>query len=623
MFPRMAAPVARRQGHGATARGKLPHVSRFRSRDPGPDDNSAKVRPNPVTMRRLVALARPEARRLALGTAFLALGSGMSLLYPQGVRIVIDEALGGVRPGMIDRTAAMMAAVSLVFGLAIAVRYVLFSVAGERVVARLRERLYRSILDQEIGFFDARRTGELTSRLSSDTAVLQNAVSVNLSMVMRSAAQAVGGVGFLVYTSPRLTALMLAVVPAVAVGAVVYGRRVRRLARDVQDALANAGEVAEESIAGIRTVRAFVAEAKEGERYAGAIGRALALARRRILAGGTFMAVASFASYAAAALVFWYGGRLVLRGEMSVGQLTSFLIYTLIVAFSLGGLADLWADFMRAAGAAERVFELLDRRPAIPPVGGVRPERAEGAVALAAVRFAYPTRPDVTVLDGVDLAIAPGEVVALVGSSGAGKSTVAALLLRLYDPAEGRVLFDGRDLRELDPHWVREQIGTVSQEPILFSTTIAENIRYGRPGASDEEVEGAARAANAHGFVGKFPEGYATMVGERGVQLSGGQKQRVAIARAVLKDPRVLVLDEATSALDAESEHLVREALERLMRGRTTLIIAHRLSTVMGADRVVVLDGGRIVQSGPHARLVSEDGLYRRLVERQFVAESR
>jgi ABC transporter fused permease/ATP-binding protein len=586
-----------------------------------PPDPEKPRRPDRATIRRLIALGRSELPRLVGGTVFLILGSLASLLYPQGLKVVIDGAQHGAGRGLIDRTALAMAAVSLVFGASIAIRYVLFSIAGERVVTRLREQLYRAILDQEIAFFDARRTGELTSRLSSDTAVLQNAVSVNVSLALRSLAQAVGGVVFLIYTSPRLTALMLAVVPAVALGAVTYGRRVRRLARDVQDALAGAGEIAEESIAGIRTVRAFTAEPEEARRYGEAVGKALGLARKRILAGGTFMAVASFASYGAAALVIWYGGRLVLHGQMTPGQLTSFLVYTLIVAFSLGGLADLWADLMRATGAAERVFELLDRVPTIPPEGGARPAAAAGAVALSAVRFAYPTRSDVPVLEGVDLQIAPGEVVALVGPSGAGKSTVAALLLRFYDPQDGRVTFDGRDLRSLDPRWLRAQIGTVAQEPILFATTVADNIRYGRPGASDADVEAAARAANAHPFVSRFPEGYRTLVGERGVQLSGGQKQRVAIARALLKDPRLLVLDEATSALDAESEHLVREALERLMRGRTTLIIAHRLSTVKGADRVVVLDGGRIVQSGPHARLVAEDGLYRRLVERQFVAE--
>jgi ATP-binding cassette subfamily B protein len=581
------------------------------------------VRPNRVTVRRLIALGRPEARRLAVGTIFLLIGAAASLAYPQGIKTLIDGALSGVDPWRIDREALKMGLVAVIFGVSIAIRFILFSVAGERVVTRLRERLYRSIIDQEIAFFDARRTGELVSRLASDTSVLQSAVTVNVSMALRSLAQAAGAMALLVYTSPQLTVVMLAVVPAVALGAVIYGKRVRRLARDVQDALAGAGEVAEESIGGIRTVRAFVAEQKEAERYAGAVGKALALARRRIWAGGQFMAIASTATFAAAALVIWYGGRLVLRHQMSPGALTSFLIYTLIVAMALGGLAELWADFMRAAGATERVFELLDRVPAIPAQGGELPAQVKGEVKLAGVRFAYPTRPEVRVLDAIDLTVAAGEVVALVGPSGAGKSTVAALLLRLYDPDEGRVLFDGKDVRALDPRWLRGHIGTVAQEPILFSTTIAENIRYGRPDATDAEVEAAARTANAHGFVSKFPQGYATLVGERGVQLSGGQKQRVAIARAVLKDPRVLILDEATSALDAESEHLVREALERLMKGRTTLIIAHRLSTVMGANRVVVLDGGMIVQSGPHARLVTEDGLYRRLVERQFVAESR
>jgi ATP-binding cassette subfamily B protein len=571
-----------------------------------------------AALRRLLTLARPEWARLAAGTAFLAVGSAMTLAYPQGVRRVIDGTLAGGRSDVIDKAALAMAVVSLVFGLAIACRYVLFSVAGERVVTRLRARLYRSILDQEVAFFDARRTGELTSRLASDTSVLQSAVSGNISMVLRNGAQVIGGAALLLYTSPILTGLMMAVVPAVALGAVIYGRRVRRLARDVQDALAAAGEIAEESIAGLRTVRSFVAEEKEATRYGGAVERAFQIARKRILAGGTFMAAASFASYAAAALVFWYGGRLVARGAMSVGGLTSFLIYTLIVAFALGALADLWADFMRAAGAAERVFELLDREPAIPPSGGLQPDEARGAVALEAVTFAYPTRADVNVLDELDLALAPGEVVAVVGPSGAGKSTVAALMMRFYDPQAGRVRFDDVDLRELDPRWLRGHIGTVAQEPVLFSTSIAENIRYGRPDATDAEVEEAAAAAHAHGFVSKFPDGYRTAVGERGVQLSGGQKQRIAIARALLKNPKLLILDEATSALDAESEHLVREALERLMRGRTSLVIAHRLSTVVGADRVVVLEGGRIVQNGPHAQLIAEDGPYRRLVERQF-----
>jgi ABC-type multidrug transport system fused ATPase/permease subunit len=334
----------------------------------------------------------------------------------------------------------------------------------------------------------------------------------------------------------------------------------------------------------------------------------------------TFMAVASFAAYSALAAVLFYGGLLIGDGELTKGALTEFLIYTLLVAFSLGGLSDLWADFMKASGAAERIFELMDREPAIPPRGGLELAEVAGRVDFEGVAFSYPARPDVQVLTGIDLSIRPGEVVALVGPSGAGKSTIAALLTRLYDPSAGRVLVDGHDLKVLAPDGLRRRIGIVSQEPILFSSSVAENIRYGRAGATDAEVEAAARTANAHDFIRKFPEGYATLVGERGVQLSGGQKQRVAIARAVLKDPRILVLDEATSALDAESEHLVKEALERLMKGRTTLIIAHRLSTVKDADRVCVIDAGRVAESGPHAALMAEDGLYRRLVERQFVA---
>jgi ATP-binding cassette subfamily B protein len=577
--------------------------------------------PRAVSLRRLLALARPERGRLLLGTLFLTIGSGASLLFPQAIRMIVDDALGhgGAAAGL-DRAAILLVAISAVMAAAIALRYAIFSVVGERVVTRLRERLFARLLAQDIAFFDERKTGELTSRLASDTTTLQNTVSANVSMALRFLASVVGGIGFLVYTSARLTLVMLAVVPPVALGAVAYGRRVRKLSREVQDALARSGEVAEEALAGVRTVRAFAAEEGERRRYASTVERAFELARARVTASATFMAVASFASYAAAALVLWYGGHLVARGHMTVGELTSFLVYTLLVAFSLGGLSDLWADLMKASGAAERVFELLDAEPGIPLDEGAAPAQVGGAIELQGVTFRYPSRKDVPVLSGIDLAIREGEVVAVVGPSGAGKSTIAALLLRLYDPDAGRILLDGRDLRELSPAWLRRQIGVVAQEPLLFSSSVAENIRYGRETATEEEVAAAARAANAHDFIARFPEGYATLVGERGVQLSGGQKQRVAIARAVLKDPRILVLDEATSALDAESEHLGKEALERLMKGRTTLIIAHRLSTVLGADRVVVLDGGRVVQSGAHAALMGQEGLYKRLIERQFVA---
>jgi ATP-binding cassette subfamily B protein len=510
--------------------------------------------------------------------------------------------------------------IALVQAVAVSLRFTLFSVAGERIVARLRVDLFRSLMRQEIAFFDERRTGELTSRLASDTTTLQNAVSVNISMGLRFAASVIGGIGLLFYTSPRLTLLMLSVVPPVALGAVAYGRRVRKLSRDVQDALARGGEVAEEALAGVRTGRAFAAEEAEIRRYGDAVMGSFELARRRVRMAGTFMGAASFGAYGAAGLVLWYGGHLVSNGELTLGELTSFLVYTLLVAFSLGGLSDLWADFNKAGGAAARVFELLDRAPSIAASGGERPARVEGRVELRDVRFTYPTRKDAPVLRGIDLTIAPGEVVALVGPSGSGKSTLAALLMRLYDPDRGEIRLDGRDLRALDPEWLRRQIGVVAQEPLLFSCSIADNIRYGRATATDDEVALAAKVANAHDFVSRFPDGYATLVGERGVQLSGGQKQRVAIARALLKDPRLLVLDEATSALDAESEHLVKEALDRLREGRTTLVIAHRLSTVKDAHRVLVIDGGTIVQSGEHAALMAEDGLYRRLVERQFVA---
>ena len=575
----------------------------------------------PDSFRRVLQLARPERSSIALGTVFLAVGSVAGLVLPRAIGYIVDQSMGpGKSVAALDRAAVWLLGLFAVQAVAVAARSALFTIAGERVVTRLRADLFARLMDQEIAFFDARKTGELTNRLASDTTVLQNTVSVNISMGLRFMASVVGGIGCLFYTSPVLTLVMLAVVPPVALGAVAYGRRVRKLSRDVQDTLAKSSEIAEESLAGIRTVRSFAAEPSEVARYTAAVTGSFNLARTRAIMASTFVGVASFSAYAAIAAVLWYGGHLVSSGKLSAGGLTSFLVYTLLVAVSLGGLTDLWADFMKASGAAERIFELIDRRPAIPPTGGRELAAIEGRVDFEGVTFSYPTRPDARVLNGIDLAVKPGEVVAIVGPSGAGKSTIAGLLTRLYDPDGGSIRIDGHNLRDLAPDWLRRKIGVVAQEPMLFSCSIAENIRYGRVTATDAEVFAAARAANAHSFIEKFPEGYATLVGERGVQLSGGQKQRVAIARAVLKDPRILVLDEATSALDAESEHLVKEALERLMEGRTTLIIAHRLSTVAGADRVCVLDAGQIVQSGAHGALMGQEGLYRRLVERQFVS---
>ena len=585
---------------------------------PSPDGKRRKL--NRASLLRLLSLARPERATLGVGIVALFVGSSVNLLFPQALRFIIDEALGAKDERLIRNAALAMLAIAAVQAVAASVRFVLFSIVGERVVSRLRKDLYEKLMSQEVGFFDERRTGELTNRLGSDTTVIQSTVSANISMALRNSVIVLGGTGMLLYTSPVLASLMLLVVPPVAVGAVLYGRRIRTLSREVQDALAVANEVAEESLSGIRTVRAFTAESREVSRYGEAVQRSFELARARSKAGGLFMAVASFCAAGAAVVVLWYGSHLVLRNELTVGALSTFLIYSLQIAFSLGAIADIWADLNRASGASERVFELLDRVPAIPSGGGAQLPSVRGEVRFESVKFSYPSRKDVPVLTGIQLDIQPGEMVALVGPSGAGKSTIASLLQRLYDPEGGHVLLDGQDVRSLDPLWLRRQVGTVAQEPILFSTTVAENIRYGRMDATDAEVEAAARLANAHEFITAFPEGYKTLVGERGVQLSGGQKQRVAIARAVLKDPRILVLDEATSALDAESEHLVKEALDRLMKGRSTLVIAHRLSTVKDAHRVLVLEGGKVVQAGPHEQLLAQDGLYRKLVERQFVA---
>lgn len=567
-----------------------------------------------LSLRRVFALAIPQWRTLLAASVFLLIGSGMGLIWPQAVRLIVDATLTeGADPRVLDWVAVAMLGVFVVQGVAIALRYHLFTVAGERIVADLRQALFDRLTGLDIAFFDQRRTGELLNRLSSDTAVLQNTVTVNVSMALRSAVSALGGVALLLWTSPVLTAWMMAVVPPVAIGAVVFGRRVRRLSRSVQDALADASNVAEETLGGIRTVRYFTAESAQGAAYGAAVERSFGLARRRAGVVALFSGGASTAGFAAVVLVLWRGGHLVLADGMSLGDLTSFVLYTLIVAFSLGTLAGLWADFMRATGAAERVFELLDEVGVIEDSGGAQPPLPRGEVRLEGVHFRYPSRPDTPVLTGVDMILQAGTRTALVGPSGAGKSTIAGLLTRLYDPEQGTIVLDGHDLRTLEPGWLRRHVGVVSQEPLLFSASIAENIRHGRPDAAETEIRAAADAANATGFITSFPEGFQTLVGERGVQLSGGQRQRIAIARALLRNPRLLILDEATSALDTESERLVQEALERLMEGRTTLIIAHRLSTVRHAHRIVVLDAGRVVEEGTHDALLAASGLYARL----------
>ena len=576
---------------------------------------------------RLVALARPEFNRLFWGTLMLVASSAMGLLYPQAVRVFIDDAVKSGDHTQLNRAAGAMFIIFLVQSLTAAARYFWFTIAGERIVMHLRNRLYETILHQEMDFFDRNRTGDLLSRLSSDATILQNAASVNISMLVRSLAMVAGGTALLFWTSPKLTALMLASVPPVALGAAWFGGRVKRLSRVAQDKQGLASTVAEETISGIRTVRSFAAESREELRYGDALMQSFQTARKRIRLISTFMASASVLGLTSVTAVIWYGGMLVMNGQLTLGNLTAFILYTISTAISLGTLGSLWTDFMSALGAAQRIFDVLDRTPLIErsnesPAGkaGLTIDRnLDGDVSFDHVNFAYPSRADIQVLHDFTLHISPGEVVALVGPSGAGKSTVASLATRFYDPQSGAIHFDGVKLTDLDPHWLRRQIGVVAQDPVLMSSSIRENIAYGRPEASHDEIRAAATAAHVDLFVQQFPEGYETLVGERGIQLSGGQKQRVAIARAILRDPKLLILDEATSALDAESEFYVQSALEKLMVGRSTLVIAHRLSTIRKAHRIIVMAEGRIVQSGTHDSLLrDEHGTYAKLVMRQL-----
>ncbi len=553
-----------------------------------------------------------------MATISLVVGSGIVLVYPQAARIVVDDVFADEAAYDLGMVGVGLLALFLVQSVFVGLRHYLFSVVGDRIVADLRKQLFGAIIGREMAFFDASRTGELTSRLASDTQLVQNAVTTNLSMALRYGAQAIGGLVILYVTSLRLSLVMTAVIPVVLFVAIGYGRKVRRLSRKVQDAVAESTSQAEESIAGIRTVRSFGREAGSQEIYDEAIEESFRLARVRALLGALFGGGVSFLAYAMIAVIVWYGGTLVMEGLMTAGELTAYILYVLFVVFSLGALSGLWTDFARAVGAAERVFGLIDEADAARVDDGDETMRVErGDLRFEEVVFSYPTRAEETVLKGVSFALQPGEKLAVVGASGAGKSTIASLLSRFYAPMAGRILLDGVELGRWPEAELRRAIGMVDQEPLLFSGTIADNLRFGRADATEEELREALRAANALEFVEGFQEGLQTHVGERGVQLSGGQKQRVAIARALLKDPRVLILDEATSALDVESEHLVQEALNRLMESRTTVIIAHRLSTIANADRVIAMRDGEVVEAGSHDELMDHGGLYARLVELQ------
>ncbi|MDJ0623752.1 MAG: ABC transporter transmembrane domain-containing protein [Desulfocapsaceae bacterium] len=570
-------------------------------------------------LRELLQFAYPERRLLLLGTIFLALSSLVLLIFPQAVRITIDQAVEAKNMMLINKLGIIMLIILAIQSVAAALRYYLFTLAGERTVKRIRAKLFDCLLDQEIGFFDSQKTGDLMSRINSDATVLQNTLSVNISMILRNLAATVGGLIFLFITSWQLTLLLFIILPPAALMAARFGGKVRKISQNVQQSLGAASAIADESLSNIRTVRSFAAEPVETGRFARALDKALAVARSKIKLVASFTGAISLLGSLAVILILWLGGRMVIQDELTIGTLSAFILYTMTVAISVSTLGSLWTDFMNATGASARIFQILKRTPAILNEKGRILNQVKGEIYLKDVRFAYPTRKEYPVFGKLNLRIAEGEAVALVGKSGSGKSTIAALIQRLYEPGDGSIYIDGVDIAELSASWLRRQIGTVSQEPILMSTTIRENIAYGKPEASLQEINEAAELAYASEFIEAFPDKYETLVGERGVQLSGGQKQRIAIARAMLKDPQILILDEATSALDAESEELVRKALHNLMQGRTVIVIAHRLSTVKDTDRVVVLDHGEIVEEGSHSELLQDgDSMYFNLVENQL-----
>jgi len=574
---------------------------------------------NDSELKQLLQFAYPERKLLIWGTIFLVLGSLVLLAFPQAVRITMDEAVETKNLVLINQMGLVMLIFLAIQSMATAFRYYLFTLAGERTVKRIRSKLFDTLLEQEIGFFDGQRTGDLMSRINSDSTVLQNTLSVNISMILRNLAGAVGGLVFLFYTSWELAIILLLILPPLAWMAARFGGKVRKISRQVQESLGDASAVADESLSNIRTVRSFAAETAESNRFLKALGKALDIAKKKIRLIANFSGAISLLGSFAIILILWLGGRKVIQGELSIGTLSAFILYTMTVAISVSSLGGLWTDFMNAAGASSRIFQILNRKPAIINEQGKTLERLKGKITLRDVQFSYPTRPEYQVLQKLNLKIAVGESIALVGRSGSGKSTIAALIQRLYDPLHGEIRIDETNIVDLSASWLRQQIGTVSQEPILMSTSIRENIAFGKPDASLPEIKKAAELAFASSFIDEFPEDYETLVGERGIQLSGGQRQRIAIARAMLKDPRILILDEATSALDAESEDLVQKALTNLMKGRTVIIIAHRLSTVKNTDRVIVLNKGVIVEEGHHDELIkNQDGMFFNLVQKQL-----